>query len=76
MVMGLDTTGTSTNVNVESPTVTVNLPEGQPFSFIDSLRSWFDGIVQAFLDGDEDILFALMLSIMFIVAGVMLWRNL
>ena len=74
MVMGLE--GTDAQVNIESPVVTVNLPEGQPFSFIDSLRNWFDGIVQAFLAGDEEVLFALMLSIMFIVAGVMLWRNL
>lgn len=72
MVMGENTEITAT---VESPNVTINLPEGQPFSFIDSLRSWFEGIVKAFMDGDEKVIFALMLSIMFIVAGVMIWKK-
>ena len=73
MVMGSDTEITAT---VDSPNVTINLPEGQPFSFIDSIIAWFDGIVKAFTDGDEKIIFSLMLSIMFIVAGIMIYRKL
>ena len=72
MVMGSDTSITAT---VDSPNVTINLPDGQPFSFIDSLKNWFDGIVQAFKDGDEKIIFTMMLSIMFIVAGIMIYRK-
>tara|TARA_R110000751_G_scaffold27256_1_gene72052 strand:+ start:658 stop:885 length:228 start_codon:yes stop_codon:yes gene_type:complete len=74
MTMGFDD-GAEISAVVESPNVTINLPEGQPFSFIDSLRNWFEGIVQAFMDGDEAVLFAMMLSIMFIVAGIMIWRQ-
>ena len=73
MVMGENTEITAT---VDSPNVTINLPEGQPFSFIDSLRLWFDGIVQAFKDGDEKVIFTMMMSIMFIVAGIMIYRKL
>ena len=47
MTMGFDD-GAEISAVVESPNVTINLPEGQPFSFIDSL---------------------------FIVAGIMIWRN-
>ena len=61
MVMGENTEITAT---VDSPNVTINLPEGQPFSFIDSLRAWFDGIVQAFKDGDERVIFTMMLIAM------------
>lgn len=72
MVMGENTEITAT---VDSPNVTINLPDGQPFSFIDSLRLWFDGIVKAFKEGDEKVIFTMMLSIMFIVAGIMIYRK-
>mgnify|MGYP003633263660 CR=1 FL=1 len=63
-----------TLINVDAP-VTVKLPEGRSFSFIDSIRDLVDDTVSKIMSYDTVALTAVFMSLMLIIAFVALWRG-
>ena len=55
--------------------VNINLPSGQPFSFVDSIKNIFDGFIEDIMSKDVVALTAIFMSLMLIVAFVALWKG-
>lgn len=58
--------------NIDNVAVNVNFTG----SIFDSVRQWFDGITTTLRSGDDESLTALMSSVVFIVAGIFVFRRL
>jgi len=66
---------TTGDILVESPQVQVNLPDGQPFTFVDSIRNWLDSVVDQLKSGSDEAVAALMITAMLLIAGTYIWRR-
>lgn len=63
------------NTEITTGPVNINLPSGQPFSFVDSIKNIFDGVVEDILEKDEVALTAIFMSLMLIIAFLTIWKG-
>lgn len=59
-------------VNVDN--LNVQLPSGQPFSFVDSIKNVFDSVRDALLNADEIALTATFITLIIAFAMLVMWR--
>ena len=55
--------------------VNINLPDGVPYSFVDSIKGVFDDAVNKILSKDVVALTAIFMSLMLAVAMLALWKG-
>lgn len=60
------------SVDVENVDVSLNF-QGSSF---DGVRTWFNDTLAAIRRGDDEVLTTVMLSLMFVIAGVWVYRRL
>ena len=68
---------TGTQINIESPNVQVDAPvdvglKGFTEDVVERVRNLVDKVKE----GDDEVMTALFLGVMFVVAGVFVWRRL
>jgi len=61
-------------VNVDAP-VNINLPEGQSYTFIDSIKGVFDNYVERLKDLDDEALTGIYMALLFGVTFIVIWRT-
>lgn len=66
---------TTGDILVESPQIQVNLPDGQPFTFVDSVRAWLEDTVDKLKSGSDEAVAGVFIVAMILVAGVVIWRR-
>jgi hypothetical protein len=62
------------NLDIQNVDVSINLPSSG-LTIVDSIRTWLDDIVADIRTGDDEIVLAIISSLMIVVTFTYIWRK-